>query len=523
MWQIDSPGERTNIRYRAIDNHKKEVDIFTLFCYSKMAITHGSGSSDMFHKVGNVCGQDDLMRIRKGRKMRKQICCRWIAIFACAMLLERPASGTILTFEVEKDNAYSNNTTIGDSYGSRVTDGDSQKGNYLEGNGWTPDVSVAYTTDHATGFLTADGGLIPLLNGGFNENVPAWTGPPATDIDPIPLWTEIFNAGSGGFLRSTNEAVPGGSISYPGANEGTGYATFFGNHSIHQSTPHNLTVDEQYILSVDLTHDDGFNEPGDGFFLRISAGPAENTSIPLAERQIDYAELVEAQWINFSVSFDATAENIAAAGATGQIGQPLWIRLIATPFPTGTPFIHADDVQFTVEASDTWDQVAVLPDPVPVAGDPNNPFTDPNQSFISFIPGRGFAVDVNGFDLDPSRDLAENQTGFWRLYQDSPTGAVIDSGVWDIADATNQSVAIDMSSVGGSYNGTVVLQVASTGGTDGNMAIDKLDFDQVKLNCDEGYVSAVDLVEDCQIDILDLHAFAADFLTCNDPQGSGCN
>ena len=158
-----------------------------------------------------------------------------------------------------------------------------------------------------------------------------------------------------------------------------------------------------------------------------------------------------------------------------------------------------------------WDKVAKLA------------WTDPADAAWDFLftPDRGYAVDLNSFDLDPL-GAAGNESGTWTVYQDDEDGAVIDSGSWTNL-AADSTVTVDMSSVGGSYAGPVLLRLTITAGDAGQMAVDNIDYDQIALACDRGYQLAWDLDSDCFIGLSDFALFAAQWMNCNDPTDLDCS
>ncbi len=68
------------------------------------------------------------------------------------------ASATVLTFDVQESNVYvGNNKNIPDSYGSDVTAANTPDGDYLEGNGWTPAITITYLPKAGVDPGTGDG------------------------------------------------------------------------------------------------------------------------------------------------------------------------------------------------------------------------------------------------------------------------------------------------------------------------------------------------------------------------------
>ena len=189
-------------------------------------------------------------------------------------------------------------------------------------------------------------------------------------------------------------------------------------------------------------------------------------------------------------------------GGGGGVGMPMTIRLIQQDGFTNGHWHYAmfDNVRITypVDFSD-WGKVAVLPYPLGANWD------------ILFAPDRGYAVDLNSFELDPAGNGGGNQSGTWTVYADDENGAVIDSGSWTNLTA-NSVETVDMSSVGGSYNGPVLLRLVITSGNYHLMAIDNVNYDQVTLDCDKGFEEAWDLEPDCSIDFLDVAKMAAKWM-----------
>ena len=58
----------------------------------------------------------------------------------------------------------------------------------------------------------------------------------------------------------------------------------------------------------------------------------------------------------------------------------------------------------------------------------------------------------------------------------------------------------------------ILLRLTITSGEADLMAIDNVNYDQVKLNCDKGYEMAWDLEPDCSIDFLDFAKMAAKWM-----------
>jgi hypothetical protein len=175
---------------------------------------------------------------------------------------------------------------------------------------------------------------IPLTNGGFNQDVDLWAGGPADEENPLPGWS--FNTNDGGFVRATNEVNPG---VYPGANEGTGYATFDNNSWIWQQTSKPLVAGEIYTLSADITD---YSGNGGWLHFQISVG---GTSEPTSTTLINHTffkgtDFQEVNWQNFSLTFDTNAFPTLTAAHVGEL---LWVR-----FTSGgsNPWIYLDNAQF---------------------------------------------------------------------------------------------------------------------------------------------------------------------------------
>lgn len=92
-------------------------------------------------------------------------------LFTVLLFLQSTSAG-VLTFEVQEADVWiGNNKNIPDYYGTNVTVADTPGGDYLEGNGFTPKVSITYLpkggADPGNGDGTPDagGGNVALANG----------------------------------------------------------------------------------------------------------------------------------------------------------------------------------------------------------------------------------------------------------------------------------------------------------------------------------------------------------------------
>ena len=142
-----------------------------------------------------------------------------LAIALAAILFAQTARATVLTFEVEDGDAYVGSlVNLPDTYGFRVDEADNLDGNYLEGNGWTPNVTVTYLPkggfNGGAVYPTAKS-TIDINNGGFesySDGDPTWQ-------SPVDVWS--FGSNEGGHAASRGEDS-GDHASYPdgGATEG---------------------------------------------------------------------------------------------------------------------------------------------------------------------------------------------------------------------------------------------------------------------------------------------------------------
>lgn len=198
-------------------------------------------------------------------------------------------------------------------------------------------LSAAIALMMSSGDIAA-GGVIALANGGFNDNIPAYPGSgPFTEENPVSGWTFNTNDPGVGFARSTNEV---GAV-YPGPSEGSGYLTIYKASWIFQETTHTLTEGESYTFSLDVAD---YSGNAGWLHVQFMAGPTEPSAAQLSALMIPNESIADVAWNSFSTSFDATAANIAAKGATA--GQPLWVR-ITSGASDGTAWIYADNCQFT--------------------------------------------------------------------------------------------------------------------------------------------------------------------------------
>ena len=424
-------------------------------------------------------------------------------------------SATILTFDVQQGDAWvGNGKNIPDTYGTDVTAADTPDGDYLQGNGWTPEIAVSYLpvrgVDPCTGEGTPDGvpdAPITVVNAGFNDGDPHWE-------SPVSGW--VFASSEAGFAASRDDV--GGD--FPGPNEGIKYLHISRFTWIYQKTAHPLTPGESYTVSLDMS-----DMPSNTGWLGVSlvAGDTWSERVGLAGLTVQPGggpgQLSDTEWRRFSLTFDTTdPANIALT--TANEGDPIWIRITAGPYQNpGDTEVFCDDVQLIVNG--TADQYAAR-----TYQDANWPAVaqlkwvslDNATWDIVFTPNPALnvAVDINSFELDPYDDTG-NESGTWSLVKDY--GIIIDSGSWSNL-AANQVVEVDMQP-DGYYDGTVTLRLTVTGGTSGNMAVDNINFDVIPLDCNAvhavGADMAADIQRNCRVDESDLTKMVPNWLDSKTP------
>ena len=435
------------------------------------------------------------------------------ALLVTVLLSLQSASATVLTFEVERQDTYVGvDQDIVHPYGYRVDEPNRPSGDYLQGNGWTRNVVVTYGTANTAKLLTGDGGGI---QGGITvPNGDMETPGPNYGFFGLPEWdawqSNIPNARwwkdprYGSTEPNEPETQPAEGTYHCAVMFQSGWSYNNLNHTILPSTTYTVSMDVRTSptatagnLSIEAYPDDGIAAPGQ----LPALGSASILSGDVPNTANDWA----------TVSFDFTTP------ASGDpVGQNLYLRVVQGDFAAINEWAYVDNVRVSIPPPvnpDSWDRVAMFDFDVAPPADPTWDFT--------FTPDRGFAVDLNSFDLDPLGDGGGNQSGTWSVSQDDENGAVIDSGSWNNL-AANSVVNVDMSSVGGSYNGPVVLRLIVTSGDARKLAIDNIDYDQVSLNCDKGFQLGWDLVPDCFINLPDFAGLAIVWMTCNDPTDPGC-
>ena len=422
-----------------------------------------------------------------------------ISMVALTMLLVPVASATVLTFDVEDENAYiGSEVAFQPLYGYRVDDPDRYSGNYLQGTGWTPNVTVQYAAHGSSQLLTADypaGGDIdiPVPNGDFEQGSPY--------VDGFPSWTWGHNIGDARFYQEPRygSTAPPEEVTYP-ADGQYNCATAYKGGWLYNDLAHVILPETGYTVAVDVKGSG--NSPTGWVGFQVYAGAAHSTYIT-QEGRSDANDV----WLTVSTSFTTPASG-------GGVGEILALRLVQQDGHTDGIWHWAcfDSVRVSMpgDSGELWDKVAKL----------SWDTLDDATWDVVLTPDRGFALDLNSFELDP-RDTDSAEAGNWTVYQEDENGAVIDSGAWlDLAG--NSVEAVDMSSVGGAYAGPVLLRLNITAGLPGRMAVDNINFDQVELVCDDGYQLAWDFDPDCIINLLDLAVFAPDWMKCNDPTDMNC-
>ena len=426
-----------------------------------------------------------------------------ITFLMAALLFVQSASATTLTFDVEDENVYVGPAeAIKDSYGYRVTDPNRVNGNYLEGNGWTHNITVTYLPKGQGGLLTAGGGGIvevevAVPNGDFETGTPFSPG-------AMPPWDWGHNTTYGyeNFFQENRygSTAPPSEETWPSAGP-YHCAAFYQGGWAYNDLSHIILPSTTYTASFDLR---GTNETNPTGWVGLQIYAGEEHEMFIAQ---DSNDAPGADWDTVTFDFNTAVHPDA-------VGEILSLRLVQQDGHTGGlyHYVYIDNVRMTypVDFSD-WDKVAQLPY-VP---------SEQESWDIILTPDRGYAVDLNSFELDPLGVAGGNQSGNWTVFQDDENGAVIDSGSWTNL-IVNSTENVDMSSVGGSYAGPVLLRLTITGGNAGELAVDNINYDQVKLDCDKGYEMAWDLVPDCSIDLLDYARFALDWLECNDPLNVNC-
>ena len=422
-----------------------------------------------------------------------------ISTATLTMLLVPVASATVLTFDVEDENTYiGSEVVVQPLYGYRVDDPDRYSGNYLQGTGWTPNVTVQYAAHGSSQLQTADypaGGDIdiPVTNGDFETGTPYQKG---TGLPPW-VWGHNVTGGYENFYMEPRHGstAPPEPDTWP--NDGQYHcATFYQGGWAYNDLTHVILPETQYTVAVDVRGNG--NGPTGWVGIQVYAGAAHATFLSQNGRS-DANDI----WVPVSTSFTTPASG-------GGVGEVLALRLVQQDGHTDGTWHWAcvDDVRISIpgDSGELWDKVAKLS---------WDTLDDATWDFV-LTPDRGFALDLNSFELDP-RDADSAEAGNWTVYQGDENGPVIDSGSWlDLPG--NSVVNVTMSP----YAGTVLLRLNITAGLPGRMAVDNINFDQVELACDDGYQLAWDFDPDCIVNLLDLSVFAFEWMKCNDPTDMNC-
>jgi hypothetical protein len=241
-------------------------------------------------------------------------------------------------------------------------------------------------------------------------------------------------------------------------------------------------------LAIEAYPDDGITPVGD--LPKLGIGSLASPNVPSDDT-----------WATVSFQYTTPASG-------GVVGQNLYVRVIQGDFYAVNEWAYVDNVRVSYpgEGAEAWDKVAKL----------QWDTLDEATWDVVLAPDRGFALDLNSFELDP-RDANSSESGNWTVYQENQDGPVIDSGSW--VDLIGNSV-VNLTMV--PYAGPVLLRLNITAGQPGRMAVDNIDFDQVALSCDDGYQLGWDFEPDCIINLPDFALFAAEWMKCNDPAEMNC-
>jgi hypothetical protein len=412
-----------------------------------------------------------------------------LAIIAIALATTHSAFGTILTFDVEDNNSpVANGVAISDSYGSYVSGADTNKGNYLEGNGWTPAIEVNYlpagTNDPVTGLnqaILSNGSPVNVVNPSFEDDV--FAGIPNG-------WDGFANTNPIGIVRGSN--------AYPAFDQNNFLEITFGG-AVFQNTGHALLANTIYELRVAIrTHPDW-----NAALAVLELKTGTNNQNELAKVILQPSE-ISSDWQLFQLLYETTGSD--------PIGDDLWVNLQGanssdtatffdavelTAYPANSQSIRYGIETFTDPNSSNRTALLKAQDPI---------FAASATWDIIFTPPLNLAVTLNSFDLVDFGG-AGDESGSWTLTQDSAGGAVIDSGNWTNL-VGSSTMNVDMSSVGGAYAGPIVLRLVRTAGQGQNLAIDNVSFDQSAVNCDGVYQSGPglpsDFYADCYVNLSDL-------------------
>jgi hypothetical protein len=444
--------------------------------------------------------------MQKGGKMISVKAMRLMALVLAACLVQN-AGATILTFDIETDDTYvgSNKNVPGD-YGSRAAAADTSAANHLEGNGWTPNITVAHLPEGGVDHLSGDGDkLFATLLSEPNVTIPNFDFETPGDnfVDP-PVWGPwLSNVGGARWWKEPRHGstAPPEPETHPDEGQYHCAVMFQSGWSYHDLS-HVILPDTTYYVSMDVRGSPTAQTGNVGFQLYAGAAHA----IFLAQDFIQNGD------VSTTDQWDTVDAYFTTAASGGGVGDILSIRAIQGDMAGVNEWAYVDNVQAWIADPNTcyfaartddggdWDKVAKLSwDNASLA----------NWDMI-LTPDAGFAVDLNSFELDPTGAVGD-ESGTWTVYQDDENGAVIDSGSWSNL-ANNSVVSVTMDP----YAGPVLLRLNITGGTPGNMAIDNVNFDQAPVDCDTvyeaGYDMPADIFTDCQIDLNDFGLQVADWL-----------
>ena len=440
-----------------------------------------------------------------------------IAVLLATLVAVQTASATVLTFDVEEGDAYVGNLkNIPNSYGDGATAANSSIGNYQQGNGWTPYISVTYLPQGGIDSSTGDGTKlyaveiehIAVPNGDFE------TGTPFEKGTGLPPWVYGANDATGNFFQEIRygSTAPVWPETYPAEGPHAVGAFYKGGWAYNYDLNHDILPNATYTISFDVRG--GLEPSGPTGGMGVQAYWVSGSNF-IAQGNFTEAETTH-EWKN--KTFEFTTDDTGAGTSSGGVGQNLVLRLVQQDGHTGGEWHYGymDNIQAKVVdpnsgyygartySDGVWDKVAML----------SWDTLDYATWDLIFTPEHfNFAAVLNSFDLDSYGGSGADETGTWTVYQDDENGAVIDSGSWSLGTAgANQTVNVSMTP----YAGPILLRLTITGGTGGFMAVDNINFDQAPINCDGvydgGYDMLTDVYPDCRTDLEDLRLLASDWL-----------